>query len=162
MCIKIQYVITYCSIGAWTTNFKKCHWNYDFCLINGKLMLTNTCWTTTYTITWYWTTTYTFTWCKVCPRGRGISLQGQNPPRFCPQGGECLDNDIWGRKHCNMQWMEMFEVRRKAHNEFLQELLHSPSLNGRTHVRVLFLNLNNNYIPGTCEEKPDFLGNMMR
>lgn len=52
--------------------------------------------------------------------------------------------------------MEMFEVRRKALNEFLHELLHSPSLNGRTHVRVLFLNLNNNYIPGTCEDNPDF------
>lgn len=106
-----------------------CHWNYDFCLINGKLMITNT----------YWTTTYTFTWCMMCPRGRGISLQGQNPPRFCPQGDECLDNDIWGRKHCNMQWMEMFEVRRKAHNECLQELLLSPSLNGRTHVTMCFI-----------------------
>lgn len=29
------------------------------------------------------------------------------------------------------------------------------------YVCVLFLNLNNNYILGMCEDKFDFLGNMM-
>lgn len=59
--------------------------------------------------------------------------------------------------------MEMFEVRKKSQNEFLQELLHSLSLNGRTHICVLFLNQNNDniHVPGTCEDKPDVLGNMI-